>query len=62
MKIYEYGIQFTFDENKRVDLIRILNQVQIKMKNNMVFSEGSFVSETPALYFKENRFKKSEEN
>lgn len=32
------------------------------MKNNMVFSEGSFVSETPALYFKENRFKKSEEN
>ena len=36
-KIYEYGIQFTFGENKRVDLIRVLNQVQIRMKNNMVF-------------------------
>lgn len=51
-EIYEYGIEFTFDENKRVDIIRILNQVQIKMRNNMAFSDGSFTTDTPILYFK----------
>ena len=58
--LYEYGVEFTFDENKRVDLIRILNQVQIRMKNNIGFADGSFISETPVLYFKEDRLKKSE--
>ncbi|MGN9165860.1 EAL domain-containing protein [Tissierellaceae bacterium HCP3S3_D8] len=52
--IYEYGIKFTFGENERVDLIRVLNQVQIKMRNNMAFAKGRFISDPPILYFKED--------
>jgi len=53
-KIYEYGVQFTFGENERADLIRVLNQVQVRMKNNMLFSDGSFVSVSQAAYFRRN--------
>ncbi|HHY78684.1 MAG TPA: PilZ domain-containing protein [Clostridiales bacterium] len=49
--LYEYGVEFTIDENERVDLIRILNQVQIKIKKNILFSEGSFVSISYNTYF-----------
>ncbi|MGD9569167.1 MAG: EAL domain-containing protein [Sedimentibacter sp.] len=47
----EYGIEFTVDENERVELIKILNQVQIKMKKDILFAEGSFVSCTAEVYF-----------
>lgn len=50
--LYEYGVEFTIDENERVDLIRILNQVQIKIKKNILFSEGSFVPVSFNAYFK----------
>lgn len=50
--LFEYGVEFTFDENKRTDLIRVLNQVQVKMKNDILFAEGSFVSGSPSTYFK----------
>lgn len=50
--LYKYGIEYTFDENDRTELIKLLNQVQIKMKNNILFAEGSFTSATPAFYFK----------
>ena len=32
--LFEYGFEFTMDEDKRKDLIKILNQVQINMKND----------------------------
>lgn len=48
----EYGVEFTIDENERVDLIRILNQVQIKIRKNIMFSEGSFISVSDYAYFK----------
>lgn len=50
--LYEYGVEFTIDENEREDLVKVLNQVQIKMKNNILFSDGSFALEPPALFFK----------
>lgn len=50
--LYEYGVEFTFDENKRTELTRVLNMTQVKMKNNILFSDGSFVSESPGVYFK----------
>lgn len=49
--IYEYGIEFTIDENERTELIRILNQVQFKIRKNEIFAEGSFVSGTYSQYF-----------
>jgi len=47
----EYGIEYTFDENERMSLTGILNQFQIKLKNNRGFSEGSFTSVPPMRYF-----------
>lgn len=51
--LHKYGVKFTFDENKRSELIRILNQVQIRMKNDLLFADGSFVSGSgsPRVYF-----------
>ena len=50
--LYKYGIEFTIDENERMDLTKILNQVQIKMKNNILCAEGDFISISPNAYFK----------
>lgn len=47
----EYGIEFTVVEAERVELVKILNQVQIKMKNDILFAEGSFISDTAEVYF-----------
>jgi len=49
--LFEYGIKFTFDENDRSDIIKELNEVQIKMRNNILFADGSFVSGSAGLYF-----------
>lgn len=50
--LYAYGLEFTLDETERVDLIKILNEVQIKMRKNILFAEGSFTSDSPDIYFK----------
>ena len=50
--LYKHGVEFTIDENERTSLTGILNQVQIKMRNNMIFVDGRFVSETSRAYFK----------
>lgn len=50
--LYEYGVEFIVNENERADLIRTLNQVQIKIKNDMFFDEGCFTSYSPDIYFK----------
>lgn len=48
----EYGLEFTIDENYRSDITKILNDVQIKMRNNPLFADGSFVSLSSEAYFK----------
>lgn len=50
--LYQYGIQFTLDENERAVLIRLLNTFQIKMKNNNGFTNGRFILDSPIQYFK----------
>lgn len=52
--LYEYGVEFTIDENGRSDLIMELNKVQIKMRNNILFAEGSFTSDSYIQYFKKH--------
>lgn len=52
--LYEYGVEFTIDENGRSDLIKELNKVQIKMRNNILFAEGSFISDSYIQYFKKH--------
>lgn len=52
--LHEYGMEFTFDENERMALTRVLNQLQVKMRNNLGFAGGRFVSDTAIGYFKVN--------
>lgn len=52
--LYQYGLEFTIDENERMELTRLLNQVQIKMRKNVLFAEGNFVPQNPGVYFKMN--------
>jgi diguanylate cyclase (GGDEF)-like protein len=49
--LYEYGIKFTFDENERTVLIKVLNQFQVKKKNNFGFTDSRFISDSPIQYF-----------
>ncbi|WP_418223764.1 EAL domain-containing protein [Clostridium isatidis] len=49
--LYEYGIKFSLDENKLTELVRLLNQVQISMKKDILFADGSFISGTIFSYF-----------
>jgi len=50
--LHKYGVEFAMDENEREDIIRTLNQVQINMRNRILFAKGSFVSCSPARFFK----------
>jgi len=52
-QLYEYGVEFTFDENDRMYLTGVLNQVQVKMRNNSKFVHGRFVSNPLIGYFKQ---------
>lgn len=49
--LYEYGVEYTLGENDRDELIKALNQVSVKMKNNIMFADGSFISGSFNKYF-----------
>ena len=49
--LFEYSVEFTIDENEKKVLTKLLNQVQVKMRNDAKFYDGRFVSTTPAQYF-----------
>ncbi|WP_058485287.1 GGDEF domain-containing phosphodiesterase [Defluviitalea phaphyphila] len=49
--LYKYGVEFIIDEKERYDLIKILNKVQIKIKKDILFSDGSFTNDSPKKYF-----------
>ncbi|NMA69128.1 MAG: EAL domain-containing protein, partial [Desulfitobacterium sp.] len=50
--LYEYGVEFVIDEKDRADLIMILNQVQIKLRNRMLLDDGNFTALSPEAYFR----------
>lgn len=49
--LYKYRIEFKIDEADRADLVKILNKVQIKMRNNVFFTDGRFISTSYKKYF-----------
>lgn len=51
-KLYQYGVEFRIDENDRKDLVKILNDFQIKITNNISFSEEEFILGSYENYFK----------
>ncbi len=50
-KLYKYGIEFKIDNNEREVLFQDLNQVQLKMRNNILFDEGNFIDISYERYF-----------
>lgn len=51
--LFEYGVKFMMDESAVEDLMRILYELQIKMKKNILFADGSFTDKTAYQYFDE---------
>ena len=49
--LFEYGVKFLMDESAVEELMRIIYEVQVKMKKNMLFSDGNFTDETAYNYF-----------
>lgn len=49
--IHQYGIEFTFSENEQEELTRILNQYQVRLRNNNGQYVGSFIHESYNQYF-----------
>lgn len=49
--LYKYGVELLIEENDRADLTKLLNHIQIKMKRNIMFNDGSFTSLNPINYF-----------
>lgn len=50
--VFEYGIEFNSDENRRTEIIKILNHVQVKLRQSILFSEGRFFTGSIYRYFK----------
>ena len=49
--LHKYGVEFIMDEDERTNLIRILNEVQIRMKSDILFEDVNFTKLTPVAYF-----------
>ncbi len=46
-----YGIQFIMDDNDRTHLTYLLNQLQVKLRQNTILPECSFVIEDKKSFF-----------
>ncbi|MFD1926751.1 EAL domain-containing protein [Sporosarcina siberiensis] len=52
--LYQYGINFILDEEKRDYLIKHFNQFQLRLRNEPLLDGHSFVVDCPDEYFKKN--------
>jgi diguanylate cyclase (GGDEF)-like protein/PAS domain S-box-containing protein len=50
--IFQYGVKFNIDEIRRESLIKILNNLQVKLKDKNVLTSGRFISEEKTSYIK----------
>lgn len=50
-KLHKYGVEFIMEENERAELTKLLNTIQVKMKRNIMFTNGSFTLYGPQKYF-----------
>ena len=51
--LFEYGVKFMMDERDADEMMQTLYEVQIKMKKNILFTDGSFTDKTAYQYFDE---------
>lgn len=52
--IHIIGLEFTFDENMRMELTKLLNSVQIRVKKDYGFNDGKFITESIKRFFNAN--------
>jgi diguanylate cyclase (GGDEF)-like protein/PAS domain S-box-containing protein len=50
--IYQYGVKFNIDEIRREGLIKLLNNLQVKLKDKNILDNGRFISEEKISYIK----------
>ncbi|HCX64455.1 MAG TPA: hypothetical protein DHN33_04505 [Eubacteriaceae bacterium] len=60
-RIFEYGVKFEIDEDERTHLVKELSQIQIKMRKDIVFVDGSFTKASPYRYFNAKKNEDKEE-
>lgn len=53
-ELYQYGINFILDEEKRDYLIKRFNQFQLRLRNEPLLEGHTFVKDLPDEYFKKN--------
>jgi len=46
-----YGLKFIIDENLRMKIVRLLNKVRFRMKKDIAFNEGRFITTTIKDFF-----------
>ncbi|WP_296561860.1 PilZ domain-containing protein [uncultured Acetobacterium sp.] len=51
--LFEYGVKFMMAEDESEELMRTLYELQLKMKKNILFADGSFTDKTAYQYFDE---------
>ena len=50
--LYQYGFEFTMEESERTDLVKLLNQLQVKYKKELLLPNGNFIQiENKAIFF-----------
>ena len=50
--LYQYGFQFNMEESERADLVKLLNQLQVKYKKELLVPGGNFIPlENKAHFF-----------
>lgn len=59
--IYKYGVKFLMSSSETEDLMGILYELQANMKNNILFSDGSFTDKNASRYFEAINGKQSSE-
>ncbi|MDX8344172.1 EAL domain-containing protein [Rossellomorea sp. YZS02] len=50
--VHQYGLQFTISEQETLKLSKIMNQLQLELKDKNSVSEGRFLSVSPKEYFR----------
>jgi diguanylate cyclase (GGDEF)-like protein len=48
--IFQYGVKFNIDEIRRESLIKLLNNLQVKLKDKNILTSGRFISEEKTSY------------
>lgn len=53
--LYQYGFEFTMEESERADLVKLLNQLQVKYKKELLLPDCNFIQiKNKANFFHKN--------